>query len=354
MEQDREQSFTHNQEERHQAGSVNIIRKGVNKVVKLSDGYHLDNMFRRLSPKQKMLYYIRRGSLDLHLHSNASDGFDSPPQLLEKVMEKRLLAFAVTDHDTIWGVQDCEIILEKLRLMRVPVPDFVPGVELSVDFEEQEIHLLGYFPSGGIEKIRPYLLASKERRNERNQKLCERLTELGFPITIEELNRQGGQVINRVHAAILMMRKGYADTVNEAFDKYLGAGRPAFVAYEHPSAEEALKLIQTSGGISVLAHPVLYGWEESGKTREKLERLKKLGLQGLEVVHGETDMAFSKRMSAVAKELDLLRSIGSDYHGLNKKGVHIFDPKEDYSDYLHGHLDEATIRAFSRTDSPDF
>lgn len=324
------------QKERVQAGAVSIVREGVPRVVKLPDGYHVDSRFQRLSSREKMLEYLKRGSLDLHLHTNASDGFDSPPILLKKVMEAGLKTFSITDHDTLWGVEDCVIIMDKLRQMRIPLPDLVPGVELSLDFEGQEIHLLAYFPSGGENLIKPFLLESKRLRDERNRLLCERLGELGMPIKLEELNRQGGQVINRVHAALLMLRKGYVSSAKQAFDRWLGEGKPAYIPYEHPEAAAAIQLVKESGGLTVLAHPYIYDWHQPDPSGlcAKLERLRALGMDGVEVVHGDTPRENWPLVAECARELDLLRTIGSDDHGLNKKGVRLFKAGEDYTDLL--------------------
>lgn len=328
-----------NSEERHQQGYVNIVRKGVNKVVKTDHGYKVKSEYDNLSPLDKLKAYLYEGALDLHLHSNSSDGYDSPPALLTKVMQHGLKTFAVTDHDTLWGVGEVRMILDKLMQIHVPnLPRFVPGVELNVEFEEQEIHLLAYFPDGGEEGMQDFLDRSKAMRIARNRELCALLTELGFPLRYEDLMKEGGQVLGRMHVANLMTRRGYVGSVDEAFDRYLSEGKPGYIGRSHPMMEEALKLVLAQGGVPVLAHPMLYGWVEAGgdggRLRGKLKTLQAMGCQGVEVVHGETPLEVSATVAEVARELGLLKTIGSDYHGSNKPGVEMYRSFEDYAEYL--------------------
>lgn len=156
----------------------------------------------------------------------------------------------------------------------------------------QELHVLAYYPSGGQQKIQEFLDRSKQERVTRNKVLCERLTELGFPITYEDLTKEGGQVIGRMHVAMLMARRGFVSSVEDAFARYLGEGQVAFIDRNHPKVENGIKAILSTGGIPVLAHPAKYGWMESESDltllRSKMKRLKAMGCMGVEVVHGET------------------------------------------------------------------
>lgn len=328
-----------NTEERQQQGFVNIVRKGINTVIKTDDGYLVQDDYEKLDSVEKLKLVLSEGALDLHIHTNASDGFDSPPRVVKLVMQQGLKTFSITDHDTLWGVKDALMILEKLRQMRVrDLPRFIPGVELSVDLEGQEIHVLGYFPSGGYTKIQGFLDASKEMRISRNMELCQRLTDLGFPITYKELMKEGGQVLGRVHVATVMARRGFVSSVDAAFDEYLAEGKPAFVDRNHPKAEAGIKEILNAGGLPVLAHPAVYGWtsgEEAAKTLSaKLKKLKSMGMLGVETIHGDTRLADSKMISEVAKNLKLLRTVGSDFHGSNKPKVKLYKPEQDFSEYL--------------------
>lgn len=328
-----------NSKERQQQGHVSIIRKGVNKVIKTDDGFHIEDEYEQLSSLEKMKLILAEGALDLHLHTNASDGFDSAPTVLKLVMQKKLKTFAITDHDTLWGVKDVLMIIDKLRQMRVTnIPRFIPALELSVDMDGQELHILAYYPSGGQLKIQDFLDKSKQERVNRNKVLCKRLTELGFPITYEDLTKEGGQVIGRMHVAMLMARRGFVSSVQDAFEKYLGEGQVAFIDRNHPKVENGIKAILETGGIPVLAHPGKYDWnlEEDGHAilRAKLKRLKAMGCLGVEVIHGETTLTDSAIISELAKEFGLLRTMGSDFHGSNKPSVPMYTAEQNFSDYL--------------------
>ncbi len=328
-----------NSQERQQQGHVSIIRKGVNKVIKTDDGYHVEDEYEKLSALEKMKLILTEGALDLHLHTNASDGFDSAPTVLKLVMQMKLKSFAITDHDTLWGVKDVLMIIDKLKQMRVKnMPRFIPALELSVDMDGQEIHILAYYPSGGHQKIQDFLDQSKQERVTRNKVLCKRLTELGFPITYEDLTKEGGQVIGRMHVAMLMARRGFVSTVEDAFEKYLGEGQVAFIDRHHPKVESGIKAILETGGLPVLAHPGKYDWmqdeHDTTLVQSKLKRLKAMGCVGVEVIHGETTLAVSALIADLAKQLGLLRTVGSDYHGSNKPLVKIYTAEQNFSDYL--------------------
>ncbi len=328
--------FRDTQEESNQGGSVNIVRKGINKVVKVADDYHIDHKLDKLTALEKMEYYLHQGGIDLHMQTNASDGFDSPPQLLEKVLKARLKTFAITDQDTFWGVEDCRIIMEKLLQVGMELPELISAVKLSLNYEGERVYLLAYFPSGGEAKLADFLKSIKEQRDYRNKYICDLLTKLGMPMDFDELNQQGGQVINRVHIATLMMKKGHTATVRSAFEQWLGEGCPAYMAEEYPPISEALSIVKEAGGVTVLAHPRYYHWLDAGETvlYEKLEALQKLGLDGVEVVHGDTDLEISRVLAKVAKELGLLRTAGSNYRGINRDGVKLYRLEDDFREFL--------------------
>lgn len=326
------------QQESSQGGFVNIVRKGINKVVKVRDHYQIDHRLDHLTPIERFQYYLSQGAIDLHMHTNASDGFDSPPQLLEKVMKAKLKTFAITDHDTLWGVEDLYIVIDKLSQLGMKLPELIPGIELSLDFNGEEVHLLAYFPSGGEMQMKPFLEEAKHQRDLRNRLLCERLTELGMPVSLEELNRQGGQVINRVHVATLLMRKGYCASVQDAFDQWIGEGCPAYLPAEYAPVEEGIQRVHDCGGVAVIAHPKVYGWlsHQENCLEERLLELQAMGLDGVEVIHGETTQEEAEEIAVVAKRLGLIRTIGSDYHGVNKLGVKLFGEEAYQADLLIG------------------
>lgn len=275
------------------------------------------------------------GGCDLHIHTHASDGADSSARIVQKAIENKLKCFSVTDHDSIEGVMDVIRILHKLRTIGIICPKFIPGVELSVhddceDNNEKEVHILGYFPFGGIENIESFLVAQRNRRNERNANMCELLVKNGFNVTIDELRAEGGSVVGRLHAANIMVRKGYVGSVKEAFREWLGNGKSCYASRIKPTAKEAIECIMSNGGVSVVAHPYLYGWT-SGKNEvsslliNRLLFLKKQGLCGVESFHGEALTNQKLESFAATKTIGLLTTAGSDYHGDNKKGLKMYD-----------------------------
>ncbi len=272
---------------------------------------------------------IRKGACDLHLHTQASDGADSPARVVQKAMENRLRCFSVTDHDSIEGVQDVLRVLSKLSSIGMTCPEFIPGVELSVQ-EEREVHILGYFPLGGYEKMENFILTQRKRRNDRNIELCRLLTAHGMPISIEELRAEGGSVVGRLHAANVLTRKGYIGSTKEAFSDWIGYGKPCYAPRVKPSAREAIGCILAAGGVPVVAHPYLYDWT-SGTARvsklllRRLSDLKSDGLLGVEAFHGEADFAEKIETQAAARTLDLICTAGSDCHGDNKPGLSMYD-----------------------------
>jgi len=272
---------------------------------------------------------VRKGGCDLHLHTQASDGADSAARVVQKTMENKLQCFSITDHDSIEGVQDVFRILYKLKAIGMSCPAFIPGIEISVQ-EEREVHILGYFPFGGYEKMESFILTQRERRNDRNIELCKLLTYHAMPITIEELRAEGGSVVGRLHAANVLTRKGYIGSVKEAFNSWIGYGKPCYAARVKPTAKEAIDSILEAGGVPVVAHPYLYEWtsgsrEVASLLLQRLSKLKADGLLGVEAFHGEASMAQKIEIEAAAKTLDLICTAGSDYHGDNKPGLSMYD-----------------------------
>lgn len=259
---------------------------------------------------------VRQGGCDLHMHTTASDGSDTAAELLVRIQTNQLRAFAITDHDN----------LSNLDLMRQLLigdsPQFIPGVEISVQ-EDRELHLLGYFPRGGHRNLEPFLSRQRATRNERNRQMIEQLQNLGYDITLAELTAAGQDVVGRLQAAILLKKRGYVQTVSEAFEHILGFGKPGYIERPRPNMAEAVWQIRKAGGVPVLAHPALYHWcsEQSVVAPRLLRRLReyqRLGLQGVEAFHGESSAAACQEISAAACYLGLLQTCGSDDHGRNK------------------------------------
>ncbi len=278
---------------------------------------------------------LKEGACDLHMHSNYSDGTDTPAELLTKVSAAGLKTFALTDHDTIEGVFLMREIINKLRSLGRSLPYFIPGVEISSSLAGREVHVLGYFPEGEIKKLEPFLTKQRQARVRRNRAICEKLQELGFAIRYEELRGESAHVLGKPHIAKLLQRKGYISTVQEAFDRFLDYGRPAHVPRDLPEVCESATRIRESGGIPVYAHPGDYGIDDVDLIRQHILEVKKCGILGVEVCHGGTDAKLWAPIAQIAREEKMLKTVGSDYHGKNKPRISLFSQEQDFSAYLN-------------------
>ncbi|MDO3409366.1 PHP domain-containing protein [Saccharibacillus sp. CPCC 101409] len=256
------------------------------------------------------------GIYDLHMHSTSSDGMNTPAELAELAAERGLAGFALTDHDTVAGVPEAAAAAERSGL------DFAPGVEISTRAGGKDIHMLGYFfdPSDG--KFRERLAGLRGVRDLRNDLILERLRELGVEITLEEVKDRGGrplgpgESVGRPHMADVLVRKGYADDLRDAFDKYLAEGAAAYVSPPRITPREAADWIREAGGVPVLAHPGLYG--DDALVREVLDDAKPAGIEVRHPDHSPEDEA---RYRLLAEEYGLLTTAGSDYHGVRQGKV---------------------------------
>ena len=241
--------------------------------------------------------------VDLHTHSTASDGARSPSEVVAAACAARLAAFALTDHDTIAGLAEARAAAAQLGV-RV-----VSGVELSAVEGDLETHILGLHLSE-LSELEHRLVSIREMRVSRAMRIVERLNVLGIKITFDAVLREAsGGSVGRPHVARALIAAGLAGDFREAFDRWLGNGKPAFVAKDRLPLAEAIGLIQRAGGLAVLAHPGPLG------TRDRLVALAALGLDGIEVLHPGHNWDDSQRLDALAGELDLVRSGGSDWHG---------------------------------------
>uniref|UniRef100_A0A7V5XFB9 PHP domain-containing protein n=1 Tax=Thermodesulfobacterium geofontis TaxID=1295609 RepID=A0A7V5XFB9_9BACT len=253
--------------------------------------------------------------IDLHTHSTASDGTFSPEELVYLAKKEKLQALALTDHDTIDGLKPAYKTAKEVDL------SFLCGVEISIKFEGPgHFHLLGYFLEPEIPKINETLLKLKKAREERNKKMIEKLNNLGIKITLEELKEIAQGEIGRPHMANLLVKKGVVKSFEEAFQKYLKKDAPAYVPKALLSPEEAIKLILEAKGIPVLAHPVTLKLNLLD-LKNYLKKLRDFGLIGVEVFYPEHTIDFTKFLIECAKELGLLLTGGSDFHGENKPDI---------------------------------
>jgi len=253
--------------------------------------------------------------VDLHTHSTASDGTYSPKELVRLAKKIGLNGLALTDHDTLSGLKEA---FEEAKKLELP---FLCGIEISVKYERQgHFHLLGYFLTPEIPEIEETLKKLQEARRKRNQKVVEKLQALGIDITYEELLRMGKGEIGRPHIARLLFEKGVVKNIQEAFEKYLKKGAPAYVPKSLLSPEEAISLILKAKGVPVLAHPVSLKLPEE-ELFSYIKQLKSSGLKGIEAYYTEHTKEFTEFLLDLAKELDLLITGGSDFHGENKPDI---------------------------------
>ena len=253
--------------------------------------------------------------IDLHAHSCASDGSDSPRALVEKAAAAGLAAIAVTDHDSVGGVTEA---MEAGRELGVEV---VPGIEVSSDYLDNNVHILGYFIDPDAPELRPVLDWVRVERDIRNEKIAEMLFAAGYDITMEDLRRTyPGAVLGRPHFCEYLANKGCIADVKEGFDTLLGPGKPFYLPKRRISIEKAVKVIRAAGGIPVLAHPVMYGYD-----REELGRLfdtvEALGIRHVEALYSENTPEEEAWLLSECERRGLGITGGSDYHGTRKPGL---------------------------------
>jgi predicted metal-dependent phosphoesterase TrpH len=240
--------------------------------------------------------------LELHAHTHFSDGALSPEQLVDLAVERGLFALAVTDHDSVEGIAPA-LAAAGSRL------ELVPGIEISSTFEGLDLHILGYFLAADSARLRERLARFRDERRQRARAIVGRLAELGAPVSEDEVFASAGPgVVGRPHVAQALVRAGHVMTIELAFQKYLGPRGSAFVPRPAFPSAEAVRVIREAGGVAVLAHPGLV-------PRRMVETLAEAGLAGLEVWHPQHNPAAQKRWFEVARELGLVPSGGSDFHG---------------------------------------
>jgi 3',5'-nucleoside bisphosphate phosphatase len=254
--------------------------------------------------------------IDLHTHSTASDGSMSPGELVRHAKAKGLSAIALTDHDTIVGVDEAIEAGKKIGI------EVIPGVEISTDFKP-EMHILGYFFNDIAPAFNDILLKLRQNRFERNPKIINKLKDMGINITIEEVEAEGkGNVIGRPHIAKVLLNKGYVKSMEEAFDKFLASGKAAYFKKDKLSPEEGIEAILKGGGIPILAHPIFLGITLK-ELDNLLEVLKEKGIKGIEAVYVENTREDTGNLLRLAIKHDLLVTGGSDFHGSYKPDIEI-------------------------------
>lgn len=250
--------------------------------------------------------------VDLHVHSTTSDGTYTPAELVAYAVEKKLTAFALTDHDTVAGLDEA---MEAAVGTSVEV---IPGIEFSTEYKGKDVHIVGlnidYKNPFFTEKLTQFI----HSRDIRNEKMCELLTHLGMKVTLPELTeRFPDSVITRAHFARFLLEHNYISKIDTAFEKYIGDNGPCYVPREKVNPAQAIRLIREAGGIPVLAHPPLYKLPADA-LEELVATLSKQGLLGIEAIYSTYNRADESQMRLLAKRYQLGISGGSDFHGKNK------------------------------------
>lgn len=253
--------------------------------------------------------------VDLHVHSTKSDGTFTPSELVDYALEKGLSAFALTDHDTINGLEEAVSYGKDKPL------EIIRGIEFSTEYHGRDVHILGLCINDKTPAFTQKLQAFQESRCNRNEKMCSRLRAAGIDISYRGLQEAFPEaVITRAHYARYLLEYGYVNSMEEAFARYVGDHAPCFVPREKVTPEQAVELVLEAEGVPILAHPVLYRMSDS-KLEKLVASLKEAGLMGIEAVYSTYNAKEERDMKRLAEKYRLCISGGSDFHGSNKPGL---------------------------------
>lgn len=245
---------------------------------------------------------------DLHTHSNASDGILSPAALVMRARERGVTHLALTDHDTVQGLQSAreQSVIEGITL--------IDGVEFSCLWAGRGIHIVGLNVDVGCAALRKAITTQLEARDARAEEIGKRLEKAGIPQPLEGARRLAGDaVLGRPHFARYLVEKGFASNINGAFKQYLGAGKAGDIKHRWPDIASMVDAIRSAGGVPVIAHPAKYELTRT-KLRELIGAFKEAGGMALEVVSGQQAKNETESLAAIAAQFDLYASCGSDFH----------------------------------------
>jgi 3',5'-nucleoside bisphosphate phosphatase len=255
------------------------------------------------------------GLIDLHTHSTASDGSLSPQELVQYAKKKGAGAIALTDHDTVEGIEAA------LRAGQEQDLEVIPGLEISAQYKGGTMHILGYYIDPSDPVLNQELSRLQEARRDRNPRIIEKLRDLGLSITFDQVQALAKGQIGRPHIAQVLIQTGAVSSLEEAFQKYLTKGAAAYVEKFRFPPHKAISLIRLAGGIPVLAHPKTLRCPSFRDLKSVVKELKATGLQGMEVLYPDHSTEQTRTYFSLVKELDLLYTGGSDFHGDNKEKV---------------------------------
>lgn len=253
--------------------------------------------------------------VDLHVHSNASDGTLTPTEVVQLARKKNLAAIALSDHDTVKGVN------EAIHAAKGSDLEVIPATELSCYYNHVEIHILGLYVDYQNSEFLAELDRLEQARLQRNLDMIDLFQKDGIPITLEDLQAGNpGSVITRAHFARVLVDLGICKDKNAAFDRYVGVGCPYYLPKPQITPEISIPLIVKAGGIPILAHPMLYklGYKQ---VEELIQTLIPLGLKGIEAYHSSNNISQSDKLRSLALKYNLVVSGGSDFHGANKPDI---------------------------------
>lgn len=277
-----------------------------------------------------------KGTCDLHIHTAASDGTEVSSYLIKKVISHNLQAFAITDYDTLQGVEVMQTLVYKLKSLGLHLPVFIPGIELTFGSAEEELGLFGYFPLGYSNDLNAFLQEQRNKREHRNREICHRLREQGIKIEYDEVLATSTYVVGRTHISNILSRKGYASTSREAFDNFLAKGKLAYVPFYGGCIKDGIKIVRKAGGVPVISYHSLKQFFDKSYdyARQRLSEFKACGLLGLQAIDGKANEEEIFRNIALADEVNLQVFSGSGYRGYMRPEVDVFRGEMDFSRYI--------------------
>jgi 3',5'-nucleoside bisphosphate phosphatase len=256
--------------------------------------------------------------LDLHLHTTHSDGSLSPDEVVRLAHQAGVTALAITDHDITTAIPAATEAGGALGI------EVIPGIEISSLLGDSELHVLGYFLHWQDPLLNERLVTLRDSRHRRNPMIIARLQALGIGITYDEVRAvAGSDSVGRPHIARVLMEKGVVASAKDAFDRFLANGKPAYVPRDLPSPAEAIRWIKEAKGLAVLAHPTWVSAPDGSALATLVKQLKDDGLDGIEVHYSTHTSRQTREYLSLAKQLGLLVTGGSDFHGVTKPDIEV-------------------------------
>ncbi|MDD3649552.1 MAG: PHP domain-containing protein [Candidatus Hydrothermia bacterium] len=241
---------------------------------------------------------------DLHTHTNKSDGIYSPKDLVYFLYSKGIKVLSITDHDSIEALPEAREETQKLGM------DLIPGIELSAEYLDEEVHILGYFIDADSPSLSEYLMKFRLARRVRFSKMIEKLKKMGIEVPVDLDSYEEEKAIGRPHLARALLERGYVSSFEEAFQKYIGDNGPAYVKKFKIYVEDAIEIVHESGGVSILAHPGLLNRKD-----EVINLSISKGIDGIEVYHPKNSHYIEEQLTEIAFKNNLMVTGGTDFHG---------------------------------------